>query len=751
MANYRQDMPVMLYFPDFKTFKLRIAYGETQIMGDVMRRYWLISLCAIFALSACENKSENTSPPQGGSTLNSSLYVATSVIAPGAECANGGISVKSGLDTNNNGTLDNSEITETQIVCNGIDGNNGLNSLVSVSDEPAGANCGAGGKKIEVGLDSNSNNTLDSTEVTSTSYVCHGIAGSGGTNSNCQIIVGPDNSQVLQCLDSSVVLVPGNVIAPNTQVNAISGGFEVIDSWQSSGGRNKDSFRNPHYLFDLAQDGDVSFNITSNSQNYIYLLDNLGTIVAEINNTTLTQTLTAGTYTVVAATYNGNVSENYTLQILGGVSNIRKIDSQYLTRSNTWTLSAGRNTSSYRNHHYTFDVTQDTYIDIMLTTSVGTALYLLDSHDVTVGTSESTGGLAQIHTALKPDTYRLVAGTYTAGATMIDYTVEMYGQFSNFTQISSNHTVLQGSWISSGGRNTKSFRNDHYLVEVLQDTYLDIDLITSVGTAMYLVNDQGVTVGAYESTGGAAQIGVNATPGIYEIVVGTYTPGSNANYNLDLFGHFNSVNKIVPTAVLPISGSWTNSAGRNALSYRNPHYSFTAATNTYIDVLVESSVGLAVYLVDSSGIIRLSYESTGGAATLSGEIAAGDYTIVVGTYNPLQSANFNLSVHGQYTNLLPVSSQTLTDTGAWAVTDTAHPFYSFSVNSKSYVDVMMDTPVDTTLTLTNNLGTIVYSARVKSFGMELEAGTYTLELANTVGVGNYQLSVIGQVANLLKQ
>ena len=57
----------------------------------------------------------------------------------------------------------------------------GHNALVLVSPEAAGTNCTFGGQKIETGLDANDNGTLEQKEVTNTSYVCNGSNGSSGT------------------------------------------------------------------------------------------------------------------------------------------------------------------------------------------------------------------------------------------------------------------------------------------------------------------------------------------------------------------------------------------------------------------------------------------------------------------------------------------------------------------------------------------------------------------------------------------
>ncbi|MCE9572650.1 MAG: OmcA/MtrC family decaheme c-type cytochrome [Deltaproteobacteria bacterium] len=99
----------------------------------------------------------------------------TSVEPPGTNCANGGTKIEVGIDTNGNATLDASEITSTSYVCNGTSGGNGHDSLVRTTDELAGANCPFGGTKIETGLDANDDGVLQDTEVNAaaTSYVCN--------------------------------------------------------------------------------------------------------------------------------------------------------------------------------------------------------------------------------------------------------------------------------------------------------------------------------------------------------------------------------------------------------------------------------------------------------------------------------------------------------------------------------------------------------------------------------------------------
>lgn len=56
---------------------------------------------------------------------------------------------------------------------NGNDGSNGDNALVNTTELTLGnANCYFGGVQIDTGVDSNNNSTLDTSEISSTDYVC---------------------------------------------------------------------------------------------------------------------------------------------------------------------------------------------------------------------------------------------------------------------------------------------------------------------------------------------------------------------------------------------------------------------------------------------------------------------------------------------------------------------------------------------------------------------------------------------------
>src|SRR4029077_350400 len=77
---------------------------------------------------------------------------------PGANCTFGGEAIEAGTDTNGNGVLDDAEVQTTSFVCAGP---GEAQPLVAIATEPPGANCPTGGSAIEVGLDGNGDGILE--------------------------------------------------------------------------------------------------------------------------------------------------------------------------------------------------------------------------------------------------------------------------------------------------------------------------------------------------------------------------------------------------------------------------------------------------------------------------------------------------------------------------------------------------------------------------------------------------------------
>jgi hypothetical protein len=112
------------------------------------------------------------------------------------DCPEGGQVIEAGLDENQNGLLDDDEVTSSNSVCDGAEGDPGEASPgelgqdgaagklvgVRISSVPAGSVCEHGGTRLEVGLDSDADGELDEGVASDTVYVCNGGPGAAGND-----------------------------------------------------------------------------------------------------------------------------------------------------------------------------------------------------------------------------------------------------------------------------------------------------------------------------------------------------------------------------------------------------------------------------------------------------------------------------------------------------------------------------------------------------------------------------------------
>lgn len=133
-------------------------------------------------LTACGSGSGTKSILGNDAAPNASVAIAILNAAPVSACTNGGITIESGNDTNTNQVLESSEATNTQYVCNGTNGINGLATLLTVTNEPIGNHCSTGGNLVSSGIDSNQTGILENSEATSFSYICNGSVGTNGAS-----------------------------------------------------------------------------------------------------------------------------------------------------------------------------------------------------------------------------------------------------------------------------------------------------------------------------------------------------------------------------------------------------------------------------------------------------------------------------------------------------------------------------------------------------------------------------------------
>ncbi len=145
-----------------------------------------VAVCAVACLglgAGCSAKDGTA----GAAGVNSLVNV--SVEPAGPNCATGGQRIESGLDDNGDGALQPAEVDNTSYACNGTDG---LVTLLVITPEPWGVNCGYAGQKVEAGADDNRDGTLQPAEVDQTAYVCN----APGSVERLLIVASTDSSWV---------------------------------------------------------------------------------------------------------------------------------------------------------------------------------------------------------------------------------------------------------------------------------------------------------------------------------------------------------------------------------------------------------------------------------------------------------------------------------------------------------------------------------------------------------------------------
>lgn len=104
-------------------------------------------------------------------------------VPPGADCAAGGVRIEEGVDQNYNGILDEGEVTESQLLCNGArgqPGEPGFSVVQAVEPAPPSDDCESGGWRISSGKDLNRDGRLQAEEVEVEAVICDGEDGEDG-------------------------------------------------------------------------------------------------------------------------------------------------------------------------------------------------------------------------------------------------------------------------------------------------------------------------------------------------------------------------------------------------------------------------------------------------------------------------------------------------------------------------------------------------------------------------------------------
>jgi hypothetical protein len=141
---------------------------------------YILLLVINLAIIACCGKVG----PQGPAG-HSSIVLTQPIFAGNTVCPTGGSQIITALDANDDGLVQAAEIKSSSVVCNGLNGTDGLNghnALVgAVSLSVSDPTCSNGGTLFLAGTDLNDDGVLQVGETSASFKVCNGVNGTNAT------------------------------------------------------------------------------------------------------------------------------------------------------------------------------------------------------------------------------------------------------------------------------------------------------------------------------------------------------------------------------------------------------------------------------------------------------------------------------------------------------------------------------------------------------------------------------------------
>ena len=212
------------------------------------------------------------------------------------------------------------------------------------------------------------------------------------------------------------------------------------------------------YTFSVSQQSDVTIDLQSQTDTYLYLLSGTGASAAYLEenddidtdggnyNSRITKTLAAGDYTIEATTYDERATGDFTLTVAvtdstapppsptpsptppPASSECSEHITNFATYNRTLTSAcASENRTAFGTHYarqFTFTLTHPTVVEVLLGSQyIDTYIFLIDDDgEVIVDIDDYVGRNAGFHKALQPGAYTIEVTTFRSARTG-DFTI----------------------------------------------------------------------------------------------------------------------------------------------------------------------------------------------------------------------------------------------------------------------------------------------------------------------------------------
>ena len=423
------------------------------------------------------------------------------------------------------------------------------------------------------------------------------------------------------------------------------------------------------YTFIIDAESDVTIDLSSVEDTFLYLREGAGRdgnvlhenddIVSGNTNSQIQQTLSAGTYTIEATTYNAGVSGEFTLTVSGLPSAAEPeptpeppADSCVETISVDGIISggwsgecvSGSRSGSYASY-YIFTLAENSEIAITLESPVDTYLYLrqgagrdgsvlYENDDILVGSDTNSS----LSVTLQPGDYTIEATTYDAGATG-QFTLTISGLPADVTPTPeptpgptptpstdscvenvSGDGMISGGWNSDCPSESRSGSYASYYTFTLAETAeVAITLESSVDTFLYLREGNGRDGNVLHENDDIVSGNTNSriqqtlSAGIYTIEATTYDAGATGQFTLAISGlpavvtptpiYTSATDRAALVALHDATGgtNWTNSSNWKSDSHLSQWHGVRTDASGRVTSLILEDNGLRGSLPEEMG------------------------------------------------------------------------------------------------------------------------------------------------------
>lgn len=344
----------------------------------------------------------------------------------------------------------------------------------------------------------------------------------------------------------------GGVYLPDDDPTPITP--NVLGQWSASDGgaggfTNFDSFKNFQYNFEIVGNNkrlDIDLESSDINLNYM-IFDPLGNELLKRGSSKrafneYVDQLSTGKYRFVVSADRRAVGR-FTLKTTGTKSGLARIASQTLkTNTQNWgALGGGGRERTFKNHFWTFDITENnTSIDTELE-SADTDIYIMVYDELGQPIIRNTSGSRYQYFvgAAKKGTYTVMAATDKRGG-VGNYRLNVFGKVANLKKIETQAQTLTGRWANKDAVDIYTLRLTS------NNSPLDIEASSAdTGVRMELQTNVGGKIESTQSANNTEVIVRELAQGTYRIQVRpSIKLVGGANYTLHVHGQFTDFKKL---------------------------------------------------------------------------------------------------------------------------------------------------------------------------------------------------------------